>query len=67
LVRLEVQGKQVFLLFFQDLLLMVFQFKDSCSNLTVEKEFYLQKAHTLQAFLFLKVYWLLYEKYELVC
>jgi hypothetical protein len=33
--------------------------KVSCLNLTVDKQFYLQKRHTLQAFLSLKVYLLL--------
>jgi hypothetical protein len=33
-----------------------FDVKFPCSNLTVDKQFYLQKTHTLQAVLFLKVY-----------
>jgi hypothetical protein len=60
MATLDVLEKQVFLLIFHFVVNWHSDLKVPCSNLIVDKQFYLQKKkHTLEAFLFCKVYHLL--------
>jgi hypothetical protein len=50
--RIEVRGKQVFILFFRDLLHRHSDLKVTCSNLTIDNRFYLQKHILYNCFCF---------------